>query len=88
MSASRRVRRLIVVVTFDGVNMLDFSGTTQVFATTRDLVTTGSYSGNQDPYEIILASSKGGLIRTSSGSRSVVQQNLQIVMPSGWSFTK
>jgi transcriptional regulator GlxA family with amidase domain len=60
--------------------MLDFSGTLQVFATTRDLVATGSYSGNQDPYEIILASSKGGLIRTSSGIR-VETESLRSLRP-------
>jgi transcriptional regulator GlxA family with amidase domain len=70
MSPSRRVRRLIVLVTFDGVNMLDFSGTSQVFTTCCELVmAAGSNGATQDPYEIVLASSKGGLIRTSSGIR-------------------
>ena len=70
MSPSRRVRRLIVLVIFDGVNMLDFSGTSQVFTTCCELVmAAGSNGATQDPYEIVLASSKGGLIRTSSGIR-------------------
>jgi transcriptional regulator GlxA family with amidase domain len=70
MNSMRRVRRLIVIVTFDGVNMLDFSGTSQVFSTSREVVMAAGNNGvTRDPYEIVLTSSKGGLIQTSSGIR-------------------
>ena len=57
-----RQRRLVLAVVFPQVQMLDVAGPLQVFATANEHARPAA-----PPYEIVVASSGGGVIRTSSG---------------------
>lgn len=59
-------QRLIGLIAFPGANLLDLSGPAQVFATAAEQAAMLSGSG-EPPYRIVLLSSAGGLVETSSG---------------------
>lgn len=54
-------RRRVVLLTYDGMNLLDLAGPLQAFATAGRKATGTGY------YEILVASVAGGLVSTSSG---------------------
>ncbi len=58
--------RLIGLIAFPGANLLDLSGPAQVFATAAEQAALLSGNG-EPPYQIVLLSSAGGLVETSSG---------------------
>ncbi|MBP0600558.1 GlxA family transcriptional regulator [Herbaspirillum sp. LeCh32-8] len=62
-----RAARRIVLLAYDGMNLLDLSGPLQVFATTNRLQ--GEASGPQalPPYQLHVASAHGGSILTNAG---------------------
>jgi transcriptional regulator GlxA family with amidase domain len=71
--------RLIAIVGFEGAQLLDIAGPLQVFASACDLVLRSSKTIEHSlvaPYEIVLVSPKGGLVRTSSGA-SLQTQSMQ-----------
>jgi transcriptional regulator GlxA family with amidase domain len=70
MTHASRASRLIVIVGFDGAQLLDITGPLQVFASACELMARSRANGGRQakpPYEIVLASPEGGLLRTSSG---------------------
>jgi transcriptional regulator GlxA family with amidase domain len=56
--------RQVVIVAFDGAQLLDVAGPLQCFATTNDLY---RWRGDPRPYGVRVVSLKGGPIATSSG---------------------
>jgi len=66
-SATRRseetqITRRIVILIYDGTTLLDATGPAQVFNSARE-----NGGGEPSPYEIVLASSSGGMIETDTG---------------------
>jgi transcriptional regulator GlxA family with amidase domain len=59
----RTKERLIVVLAFDGVQLLDVAGPVQTFASANEI----AKDAHHIPYRIIVASRRGGPISTSSG---------------------
>lgn len=62
-------RRLIVIVTFDGAQLLDIAGPLEAFSLANRLRVQGSTDRPPEewPYRVVVASYQGGLIRTNSG---------------------
>src|SRR5271167_3313430 len=57
--------RLIVVLAFDGMQLLDVTGPVQTFASANEMVCGAPAHGA--PYRIVVVSRRGGAIRSSSG---------------------
>jgi transcriptional regulator GlxA family with amidase domain len=60
---SNETRRLIVVLAFERVQLLDVAGPMQAFASANELANDGSGA----PYRIVVMSRAGGAVRTSAG---------------------
>src|SRR5690348_8802250 len=69
MSATRDSRRLIVIVTFEGAQLLDVAGPLESFSLANRLRAEGPTERppREWPYRIVVASRRGGMIRTNSG---------------------
>jgi transcriptional regulator GlxA family with amidase domain len=63
MRHSKETQRLIVVLAFEGVQLLDVAGPVQTFASANEI----AQAASGVPYRIVVASRHGGPIRTSSG---------------------
>jgi len=63
MRGSNEKQRLIVVLSFEGVQLLDIAGPVQTFATANDIVK----EARGVPYRVVVVSRRGGLVCTSSG---------------------
>lgn len=61
MRRSKETQRLIVVLAFEGVQLLDVAGPVQTFASANEMMK------DVAPYRIIVVSRRGGLVRTSAG---------------------
>jgi len=92
MQLGPRAPRLVVILGFDGAQLLDLAGPLQVFATACDLARrAGSPAAPGDsPYETVLASMRGGLVRTSAGVyletralRALERQKIDTVIVAG-----
>lgn len=68
MSRSTESRRLVVVLAFEDVQLLDVAGPVQTFASANEMVcgTRGAPTRGA-PYRIVVVSRRGGPIRSSSG---------------------
>ncbi|MBV8536853.1 MAG: AraC family transcriptional regulator, partial [Alphaproteobacteria bacterium] len=65
---SRPQSRRVVIVAFDGAQLLDIAGPLQSFATTCELFAgRGETADPRRPYDIVLVSGTGGPVRTTSG---------------------
>ncbi|HUD88913.1 MAG TPA: GlxA family transcriptional regulator [Xanthobacteraceae bacterium] len=64
MRKSEGTERLIVLLAFEGVQLLDVAGPVQTFATANELA---KETRGAAPYRVVVASRRGGQIRTSSG---------------------
>jgi transcriptional regulator GlxA family with amidase domain len=68
MPRSKLTERLIVVLAFEDVQLLDVAGPVQAFATANELICgTRGPPGENAPYRIAVVSRGGGAIRSSSG---------------------
>jgi transcriptional regulator GlxA family with amidase domain len=66
--------RLVVVLAFHDVQLLDVTGPVQTFASANEMVCgTRGAPGRGAPYRIVVVSRRGGLIRSSSGLTVVTQ---------------
>jgi transcriptional regulator GlxA family with amidase domain len=74
MRESNEKQRLVVVLAFDDVQLLDVAGPVQVFASANEMVcgTRGAPSHGA-PYRIVVVSRRGGAIRSTSGLPLVTQ---------------
>lgn len=63
MRRSRETPRLIAVLAFEGVQLLDVAGPVQTFASASELLK----DERSAPYRIVVVSRRGGPIRTSAG---------------------
>ena len=74
MPRSKGTPRLIVVLAFEDVQLLDVTGPVQVFASANEMIcgTRGAPSHGA-PYRIVVTSRRGGAIRSSSGLPLVTQ---------------
>jgi transcriptional regulator GlxA family with amidase domain len=71
---SKETPRLVVVLAFEGVQLLDVAGPVQTFASANEMVcgTRGAPSHGA-PYHIVVVSRRGGAVRSSSGLPVVTQ---------------
>ncbi len=63
MARAQAEQRLIVVLAFERVQLLDIAGPVQTFASANEIVSDGRCA----PYRVIVASRRGGEVCTSSG---------------------
>jgi transcriptional regulator GlxA family with amidase domain len=63
MSSPKPKQRLVLVLAFDGAQLLDIAGPVQTFASANELAKDRPGA----PYRVVVASPHGGAIRTSSG---------------------
>lgn len=61
MRRSKETQRLIVVLAFEGVQLLDVAGPVQTFASANEMAKDAA------PYRIVVVSRRGGAVRTSAG---------------------
>ena len=68
MPASPQPPRLVVVLAFSDVQLLDVAGPVQTFASANEMIC-GTRGAPKDgaPYRIVVASRHGGIVRSSSG---------------------
>jgi transcriptional regulator GlxA family with amidase domain len=73
-------QRLVAVLAFDGVQLLDVAGPLQTFASTNEMVcgTRGAPSHGA-PYRIVVVSRRGGPVRSSSGLPLLTQSIVKAV---------
>jgi transcriptional regulator GlxA family with amidase domain len=64
MPKAKTSERLVVVLGFEGTQLLDVAGPVQTFASANEIV---KEAGGAVPYRIIIVSRRGGEIRTSAG---------------------
>jgi transcriptional regulator GlxA family with amidase domain len=69
MVQSQPQQRLVVLLAFDGVQLLDIAGPLQTFASTNDI----ARDRRGAPYRLIVAARRGGALTTSSGLRLVAE---------------
>ena len=85
MAKTRKTRqRLIVVLAFEDVQLLDVTGPVQVFASANEMVcgTRGAPSHGA-PYRIVVVSRRGGAIRSSSGLPLVTETDRHVQSAAG-----
>ena len=63
MRGSKATERLVAVLAFEGVQLLDVAGPMQTFASANEI----AKQAGPAPYRILVVSSRGGPIRTSAG---------------------
>jgi transcriptional regulator GlxA family with amidase domain len=63
MATLKPIERLVIVLAFDGVQLLDVAGPVQTFATANEL----AGEAQRVRYRIVVASRRGGPVSTSSG---------------------
>jgi transcriptional regulator GlxA family with amidase domain len=63
MARAQAQQRLIVVLAFESAQLLDIAGPLQTFASANEI----AKDGRDGPYRLVVASRRGGVIRTSSG---------------------
>ena len=63
MRAPRKSERLVAVLAFENVQLLDVAGPVQTFASANELVRDAGGA----PFRIVVASRRGGVVRTSAG---------------------
>ena len=74
MRKPQEAPRLIVVLAFENVQLLDVAGPVQTFASANEMVCgTRGAPTHGAPYRIVVVSRRGGLVRTSSGLPVVTQ---------------
>jgi transcriptional regulator GlxA family with amidase domain len=66
---SKEASRLVVVLAFEGVQLLDVAGPVQTFASTNEMMSEALVT----PYRIVVVSRRGGTIHSSSGLPIVTQ---------------
>jgi transcriptional regulator GlxA family with amidase domain len=59
----RQGERVVAILAFEGVQLLDVAGPVQTFATTNEILT----AAGRAPYRVTVVSRRGGAISTSSG---------------------
>jgi transcriptional regulator GlxA family with amidase domain len=59
----KATQRVVVVLAFEGVQLLDVAGPVQTFATANEIV----QEARRAPYRVVVVSRRGGPIRTTSG---------------------
>jgi transcriptional regulator GlxA family with amidase domain len=69
MRTARTKERLVVVLAFEGVQILDVAGPVQTFASANEI----ARDGGSVPYRIVVASSRGGPVSSSAGLPLVTQ---------------
>jgi transcriptional regulator GlxA family with amidase domain len=88
MRRSKETQRLIVVLAFEGVQLLDVAGPVQTFASTNEL----RKDAGDAPYRIVVVSRRGGPICTSAGlplltepiGRAIGEANIDtLIIPGG-----
>ncbi len=74
MRKSQDAPRLIVLLAFENVQLLDVAGPVQTFASANEMVCgTRGAPTHGAPYRIVVVSRRGGLVRSSSGLPVVTQ---------------
>jgi len=68
MRRSKDTQRLIVVLAFEGVQLLDVAGPVQTFASANEM------TKHTAPYRIVVVSRRGGPVRTSAGLSLLTEQ--------------
>jgi transcriptional regulator GlxA family with amidase domain len=63
MARAQAQQRLVVVLAFEGAQLLDIAGPLQTFASANEI----AKDGGDAPYRLVVASRRGGVMRTSSG---------------------
>lgn len=63
MRASRATQRLVVLLAFEGVQLLDVAGPVQTFASTNEI----AKAARGAPYRVVVVSRRGGPVCTSAG---------------------
>jgi transcriptional regulator GlxA family with amidase domain len=66
-----QAQRLVVVLAFDNVQLLDVAGPVQTFASANEIVCGAPSRGA--PYRIVVASRRGGAVRSTSGLPMMTQ---------------
>ncbi|HXW42330.1 MAG TPA: DJ-1/PfpI family protein [Xanthobacteraceae bacterium] len=66
MRQSEQASRLIVVLAFENVQLLDVAGPVQVFASANEIAC-GTRGAPSAPYRVVVASWRGGAVRSTSG---------------------
>jgi transcriptional regulator GlxA family with amidase domain len=74
MAQAQTQQRLVVVLAFEGAQLLDIAGPLQTFASANEIAkdTRGA------PYRLVVASRRGGVIRTSSGLPLVTSSTAEL----------
>jgi transcriptional regulator GlxA family with amidase domain len=63
MARAKAQQRLVVVLAFESAQLLDIAGPLQTFASANEI----AKDGRDAPYRLVVASRRGGVMRTSSG---------------------
>src|ERR1700761_4986546 len=63
MARGQAQQRLVVVLAFESAQLLDIAGPVQTFASANEI----AKDGRDGPYRLVVASHRGGVMRTSSG---------------------
>jgi transcriptional regulator GlxA family with amidase domain len=63
MARAQAQQRLVVVLAFESAQLLDIAGPLQTFASANEI----AKDGRNAPYRLVVASRRGGVMRTSSG---------------------
>ncbi len=63
MARAQAQQRLVVVLAFESAQLLDIAGPLQTFASANEI----AKDGRDAPYRLVVASRRGGVVRTSSG---------------------
>jgi transcriptional regulator GlxA family with amidase domain len=63
MARAQARQRLVVVLAFESAQLLDIAGPLQTFASANEI----AKDGRDGPYRLVVASRRGGVMRTSSG---------------------
>ena len=71
MAGSKRAERLIVVLAFERVQLLDIAGPVQTFSSANELT---NESGGGAPYRLVVISRRGGPVCTSAGLPLLTRQ--------------